>query len=817
MTLGAIALGIGLHLLLFTLPNFPSLARETDLDLGNEPTRLQKREIVADLISDIDNAEIDSARAGELGALIDAVDGLTRYPYHQPTDRGAINVSYSRGQTQFRFEQRHAIYAPAPTLIRWRVTIEPDAVLEFGAAILDTLGRVESGPVEFKVSIEADGARHALYQKRIEPIQREMSELEYKIRLLFLKYYHPTLDEFRDQWSDATIDLDRWRGKTVEIIFETSSEDEKMGHGFFSSPRIYADARADRPNVLLFVLDAGRADSIGAINPSVKGISDNIDSVGESGFVFTNNHAQGNWSRGSFQSMLTGVPWVKLGYRGEWSFAPQERELIYKRAPTPLAEFFKLRGYTTFAVANNNFIYDGALTGMNLGFDRVIDIQMAPYDTIHIVNEFIEEIRRNKNRRFFALVSTNAPHAPFRPPLKYLWKSLPVSDTFHKTLYHAEIAYDDHHFSEFTRALEKLGLADNTIIVIGADHGMNLDRELKTLPSATEDFTDIRFRHGKTLYEEENHTPLIFSGPSIEPGRRSDILTANLDIAPTLAELARFEPDRRWEGISLADILRGQENPDRKSARLKRVVSAGGIKEVFMTIDPSNLKYIRRVEPFDSVVKGAERSPSSIREELFDLSADKDELIDLSLSGPDRLLAARSTFEKYFPKSVTINKATIQGGRRLRDVDLEIETDGEFIFIEPFAPDAEGFTLTRPSPGKIKLTITRLTETPVGLVFETFPEEARVQMRTESKTLDLTSLGGIRIGPSALNSGKKTIEYRPYHDIEYFDRAGIAEESALDEGVYLVSAPFRNWRSRSGSAPSLDRKLQDLMREWGYL
>jgi len=60
-------------------------------------------------------------------------------------------------------------------------------------------------------------------------------------------------------------------------------------------------------------------------------------------------------------------------------------------------------------------------------------------------------------------------------------------------------------------------------------------------------------------YEESVRVPLVIRGPEVEAGSSNDSLVANIDLAPTILELAQASPGRKLDGLSLAGILNGEE------------------------------------------------------------------------------------------------------------------------------------------------------------------------------------------------------------------------------------------------------------------
>ncbi len=98
-------------------------------------------------------------------------------------------------------------------------------------------------------------------------------------------------------------------------------------------------------------------------------------------------------------------------------------------------------------------------------------------------------------------------------------------------------------------ALERSGQADNTQIVLYADHGWHLGEK--------------GISGKNSLWEESTQVPLIFAGPGIRPGRCKQPVEL-LDIFPTLCELAQLPAVESLEGQSLSPLLK---NPKSRRTR----------------------------------------------------------------------------------------------------------------------------------------------------------------------------------------------------------------------------------------------------------
>jgi arylsulfatase A-like enzyme len=91
--------------------------------------------------------------------------------------------------------------------------------------------------------------------------------------------------------------------------------------------------------------------------------------------------------------------------------------------------------------------------------------------------------------------------------------------------------------------LGSLGRLRNTYIIFTSDNGFF--------------FGEHRLTGGKFLaYEPATHLPLLIRGPGIKPGTSTGELAANIDIAPTILELAGAKPDKSIDGRSLVPFMR---------------------------------------------------------------------------------------------------------------------------------------------------------------------------------------------------------------------------------------------------------------------
>jgi arylsulfatase A-like enzyme len=109
--------------------------------------------------------------------------------------------------------------------------------------------------------------------------------------------------------------------------------------------------------------------------------------------------------------------------------------------------------------------------------------------------------------------------------------------------YYASTSYVDAQIGKVIEALDRLGLADNTVIVLWGDHGFHLG--------------DLGVWTKHTNYEQANRIPLIIVAPGVAAaGGATAQPASSVDVFPTLAELADLLVENGHARFELVDALR---------------------------------------------------------------------------------------------------------------------------------------------------------------------------------------------------------------------------------------------------------------------
>ena len=121
----------------------------------------------------------------------------------------------------------------------------------------------------------------------------------------------------------------------------------------------------------------------------------------------------------------------------------------------------------------------------------------------------------------------------------------PVSDETARNLihgYYACVSYTDAQIGRLLDELDRLKLADKTVVVLWGDHGWNLGEHT------------LWCKH--SCYETSMQIPLIVRAPGIDGGQKRSGLIETIDLYPTLCELAGLPKPDHLQGQSFATLLR---------------------------------------------------------------------------------------------------------------------------------------------------------------------------------------------------------------------------------------------------------------------
>ncbi len=265
-------------------------------------------------------------------------------------------------------------------------------------------------------------------------------------------------------------------------------------------------------------------------------------------------------------------------------------------------------------------------------------------------SQFSEDAFRNKTveffreqtaakKPFFAFVSFVTPHsgfcsheasshvqpAPYAVPyVEPPYRNLTGWSSMYKD-YASAVTRQDRDFGIILDELEKLGIANNTVVISASDNGP--EAEVDSFFNSAGPFRGYK----RALLEGGMRTPMAVRWPGvIEPGTSSDAMVNFYDILPTVADIAGLSADDLppgTDGVSFTDTFQGQ-GAKRKANYWEFCYNAAkpfGYPNGFgQAVRDGDMKMIR------SNYNYSHPDSSQVQILLFDLSNDIGELHDLS-------------------------------------------------------------------------------------------------------------------------------------------------------------------------------------------
>ena len=251
------------------------------------------------------------------------------------------------------------------------------------------------------------------------------------------------------------------------------------------------------------------------------------------------------------------------------------------------------------------------------------------YDAHHareITDRAIAFMETHATRPFFCYIAHSLIHRPemeYTPHiLKYARKAEACNEMGRNPVLGAMVETLDRQVGRVLDAIDRLGIADNTILVFFSDNGDLYGRNgLKPLYGAKAD-----------LYEGGVRMPLLIRWPEVIPaGARSDALISSVDFLPTFAEIAGAPlPVTDIDGLSFANAVYQKDSPPNRAIfwhyphyHSLGLGPCGAIREGKWKL----------IEWFEKSIDGAQTEGAL---QLFDLEIDIGEQHDLSREMPDR-------------------------------------------------------------------------------------------------------------------------------------------------------------------------------------
>lgn len=303
----------------------------------------------------------------------------------------------------------------------------------------------------------------------------------------------------------------------------------------------------------------------------------NLDKMAREGIFFTQFYSPQAVCSASRAGLLTGCYPNRVGFSGaldhsaRYGLNPEEETI---------AEVLKNKNYATAAFGKWHLGHVPEFLPLQHGFDEFFGI---PYSndmwpnhptnknyypplpliegeetvetnpdqsqfTTQFTERTIDFITRNRDNPFFIYLAHPMPHVPLFVSEKFAGKS-------EQGLYGDVMMELDWSVGEVIKALDRLGLSENTLVIFTSDNGPWLNYGNHAGSSGG-------LREGKgTSFDGGQRVPCLMRWKGVIPeGMVCNNLASGIDILPTLAEIAGAPlPKQKIDGVSLFPLMTGEE------------------------------------------------------------------------------------------------------------------------------------------------------------------------------------------------------------------------------------------------------------------
>jgi arylsulfatase A-like enzyme len=420
------------------------------------------------------------------------------------------------------------------------------------------------------------------------------------------------------------------------------------------APSATAAQTNQRTNIVLIISDDHAWTDYSFMgHPHVR--TPNLDRLAAESLAFPRGYVTASLCSPSLATILTGlhphqhkvtsndpplprnIPRGKAYQSAEFREGRERMAQFIEEAPT-LPKLLGQRGYLSLQTGkwwHRNFRRGGFTHGMTHGDEKKggrhgdAGLKIGR-EGMQAVYDFIDHAGKEE-KPFFIWYAPFLPHDPHTPPERLLEKYRDKTPSIHVARYWAMVEWFDETCGELLDYLKKNGLEQNTLVAYVSDNGWIQD------PNST------RFapRSKQSQYDGGLRTPIMIRWPGKVQPRTSFELASSIDLAPTLLRAAGIEPPEMLPGLNLLDET---------AIRDRDILFGACFTHDAMDLEApaKSVRWRWCLEgDWKLIVPDAENEPDGVVE-LYNLSADPYELLNLAASQPERVAALTKRLDAWW-------------------------------------------------------------------------------------------------------------------------------------------------------------------------
>lgn len=442
-----------------------------------------------------------------------------------------------------------------------------------------------------------------------------------------------------------------------------------------------------RPNILVILCDdLGYGDLACYGHPQIK--TPHIDHLASQGIRFTDCYASAPVCSPSRAGLLTGRTPNRVGV---YDWIPEGHPMHLKREEVTIAQLLQKAGYDTahvgkwhcngifnskeqpqpgdhgfqhwFSTQNNalpthenpnNFVRNGTAVGEIEGFS----CQIVADEGVRWLEEW-----RAEEKPFFLHVCFHEPHERVASPPDLVKQYSDVTQYESQAQYFANVANMDAAVGKLMKTLDKLDLADDTLVFFTSDNGPETLNRYGKGSSRSWGTPGVLRGMKLHIYEGGIRVPGIVRWPGhIKAGQENDVPVSSVDLLPTFCELANVPVpgNRALDGTSLVSLFTGTDfqrsnplfwNYYRAYSTPRVAMREGDWKVVAHWNGPEGI--LRLGNNVNSISQEYIKNSKLTKFELYNLKEDISEQHNLAFQEQDRL---RELKKKLIQKYTAVQK-----------------------------------------------------------------------------------------------------------------------------------------------------------------
>ncbi len=455
-------------------------------------------------------------------------------------------------------------------------------------------------------------------------------------------------------------------------------------------------AQPSKPNILLILADDLRPDCIGALgNPHIQ--TPHLDRLVKGGTSFSNCYVMGS----NQTAVCTPSRTMLMTGRNLFNMPMDGGSKTNKPSAQVDFQILRAAGYDTYYLGKDGRTYNPGCRAADRSefFSETFSPKNKEICPDKVI-AYLREPERSK-RPFYITFAISVPHDPLSPAPEdlalYQGDKLPplapnamrshvdfagfkLRDTdcrpygvstvkggitsksspeqMRQALaeYYAVTTGYDKQVGRILEELERSGLAKNTLVIFASDNGLS--------------HSDHGLIHKQSLYETDNHVPLILCGPGIPAGQKRDTFVYLSDMMPTMLDLVGVPVPATVEAKSFAVSIKDPGQAHRKSLYTAyrqeiRTLREGDYKLILTNVCYSEARFTQlfnvKEDPFEK--KDLAKDPAQAGRVKQMIAQAREAAKELGETGPgkDRLVKlGKLEFWKYWDQRHEFGPGDVQ-------------------------------------------------------------------------------------------------------------------------------------------------------------